>query len=137
MIDLLDVYELAELEQVQVVCFDLDCEALSQIGQSGQCYIAMDPFRLKSTAEEKVKLAHELGHCATWSFYDQRCHVLTRNKCEHTATRWAIKKLVPKDELEKAVEQGRTEPWELAEHFGITEQFMHQAIRYYNECVIY
>lgn len=86
-------------------------------------------------ATEKTELAHELGHCATNSFYNVHTPVLTRGKCERRANEWAIKKLVPKNKLKKAIKEGNTEPWQLAEYFGVEERFVVSAIEYYKEHV--
>jgi len=98
---------------------------------NGSCYIAIDPYKLRSTQEEKEKLAHELGHCLTGSFYSIYTAVDCRQRHENRADKWAIKKLIPADELEEVAANGCTEIWELAEHFGVTELFMRKAVSYY------
>lgn len=97
--------------------------------EDGKCFIGID-LRL-TVAEEKVCLAHELGHCETGSFYNIYSPFDVRVKHEHRADNWAIKKLVPKDELIAAVKRGCVEKWELAEEFGVTEEFMVKAVSYY------
>ena len=52
-------------------------------------------------------------------------------KSEHKAEKWAIKKLVPEDELQNAFKQGIVEPWNLAEYFNVTEDFIIKAVNYY------
>jgi len=39
--------------------------------------------------------------------------------------------LIPVDDLDDAVAQGCTEVWELAERFGVTEDFVRKAVCYY------
>lgn len=87
---------------------------------------------LESVSEEKVKLAHELGHCETGAFYNRYSPFDLREKHERTANRWAVKKLVPKSELVTLLKKGY-ERWELAEHFEVTEDFINLAIRMYFE----
>ena len=132
MIELSRLYQIAEEENIEVDCFDLKKrEALSTMDDDGACYIAIDPYKLHSTPEERTKLAHELGHCITGSFYNANATVEHRQRHENCADKWAIKKLIPVDELETAAATGCTEIWELAEHFGVTEQFMKKAVCYY------
>ena len=50
---------------------------------------------------------------------------------ENRADKWAIKKLVPEDELNEAVNCGHTEIYDLAEYFGVTEEFMRKAVCWY------
>ena len=99
----------------------------------GTCVISIDRSVLCSAVEERELLAHELGHCETGSFYNRYSHLDVRRKHENRADRWAIKKLIPEDELKKAVGSGVVETWELAEYFSVTEPFMIKAILYYKE----
>ena len=132
MTDVLDLYGLAEQHGTQVYWFDLDAaESLSMPLPDGSCAIAMDPWRMQTAADEKVKLAHELGHCETGAFYNRWAARDLRQKHENRADRWAIKKLIPEDELMQAFANGYHEPWELAEYFGVTEDFCRKALEYY------
>ena len=54
-----------------------------------------------------------------------------RSKHENRADKWAVNKLIPVDELDQAVEDGHTELWDLADHFGVTEEFMRKAVCWY------
>ncbi len=125
------LYKIAEQDKIDIFSFDMsECESFSLLSDDN-CYIAIDPFKLKNSAEEKVKLAHELGHCETGSFYNRFSKLDVREKHERRANKWAIKKLVPEDELKKACTVCRCR-FELAEHFGVTEDFMQKAIDYYS-----
>lgn len=129
---LTELYNLAESERVDVAAFSLGKrEALSTMDSDGQCYIAIDPHKISSTADEKTKLAHELGHCATGAFYNVYSPLGSRQRHENRADKWVIKKLIPEDELEEAVADGYTEIWELAEYFCVTEDFMRKAVSLY------
>lgn len=132
MIDLLELYHTADAEGVIVDCFPLDNrDALSLMDTDGACSIAIDPFKLVSTKDEKIKLAHELGHCITGSFYNRYAKADIRARHERRADKWAIKKLIPKDELIEKLSEGYIEPWELAEQFDVTVPFMAMAMEYY------
>ena len=94
-------------------------------------YLCYYPWKLPTIADELVRLGHELGHCETGSFYNRWAVMDIRQKHENRADKWAIKKLVPKDELDAAIADGRIELWELAELFGVTESFMLKALCWY------
>ena len=79
-------------------------------------------------AEEKTKLAHELGHCETGSFYNQSAALDVRQKHENQADRWAIQHLIPSGALEEAIANGCAELWQLADYFGVTEDLMRKAV---------
>lgn len=130
--ELLELYQLADAEHIPVYSFDLpQTQSLSLMNNDGSCAVAIDPFGLNSTKDEKVRLAHELGHCVTGSFYNRYSDFDIKAKSEWKADKWAIKKLIPKDELPAAFEQGYAEPWDLAEYFNVTEEFIIKAVNYY------
>ena len=76
-------------------------------------------------------MGHELGHCITGSFYNIHTAVDCRQRHENRADKWAIHTLIPVDALDDAIAHGCTEIWDLAEHFGVTEDFMRKAVCYY------
>ncbi len=132
MMDLLDLYAIAEGNDIPVYWFTLgSVESLSICNPDGSCAIALDPWFLSTETEEKVKLAHELGHCETGSFYNPHATLDLRRKHELRADRWAYKKLVPREELWTAYQRGYREPWEMAEYFNVPEPYMRDVLAYY------
>ncbi len=125
--------DIAERENVTVNSFMLEKrEALSfRDSTDGSCHIAIDPRRVASMAEGKTKLAHEIGHCVTGAFYNIHSTFDIKQKHENTADKWAIKKLIPEDELKRAVADGCTEYYSLAELFGVTEELLRKAVSLY------
>lgn len=124
------LYDIALQDNIPVFSFDMEtCESISLL-QSGNCYIAIDPFKIKNIADEKIKLAHELGHCETGAFYNVYAVCDIRQKHENRADKWAIKKLIPEDELKEACKCCNNR-WELSQHFEVTEDFMQKALDYY------
>lgn len=130
-----ELYTLAQNENIDVYCFDLPRTHSMSVCSNGKSYVALDPFALESTTDEIYLLAHELGHCLTGSFYNRFSEIDIRSKHEVRADKWAIKKLIPKDELIDAFEHGVTEPWDLAEYFNVSEDFITKAVEYYKNCV--
>lgn len=126
------LYHIAKEQNIMVDHFTLSKrEALSVMDWDGNCYIAIDPQRLSSENDERNKLAHELGHCITGSFYNQYSDYDCRQYHENRADKWAILQLITVDDLDEAVAEGCTEFWELAERFDVPEQFMKKAVCYY------
>ncbi len=127
-----ELYRLAEARRIPVYCFPLPCcKALSVMDAEGDCQIGIDPMQLASEADEAVKLAHELGHCETGSFYNRYTPLDVRGKHEKQAWDWAVQRLLPWEQLEAAMAAGHTEPYDLAEHFGLPEDFVRRALDYY------
>ena len=130
--NLAELYNTADRNNIKVDCFRLNNQpCLSVQDNNYNCYIAVDPVKLKSEKQERELLAHELGHCMTGAFYTCSSPLQVRGQMEWRAKFWQIKKLIPKDELQKAVKNGIIELWELAEYFEVTEDLMKTAVEYY------
>jgi hypothetical protein len=115
------LYDLAKQDDIPIDYFPLrKREAVSLMDISdGKCYIAIDPSKLSSEIDEMMKLAHELGHCETGSFYNIYAICDVRRKCENRADKWAVKNIISVEELDEAIANGYTEIWSLAEYFGV------------------
>ena len=131
-----DLYRYAEVSDIPVISFSMPLSESMSVLYGGSCYVGIDPMKLHSETEEKEKLAHELGHCATGAFYNKYAACDIRERHERKADLWAIKMLVPQDELAAACLQGYREPWELAEYFGVTEFFLRNALEFYRNSSI-
>ena len=123
------LYEIAEESGTEIICCELPkTRSVSVRSASGRCYIGIDPLEIETTAEERVHLAHEIGHCETLAFYNAYSPLEIRGKQEKRADRWAVSRLVPVRELTEALKHGIKEIWDLAEYFDVTEEFMLRAI---------
>lgn len=130
--DVQNLYALASQQNIEVLSFSMpDSGSMSVMTDSGDCYIGMDDRVRDGDVRERIHLAHELGHCLTGSFYNFYAALDCRQRHENRADKWAIRKLVPVDDLDDAVAEGCTELWELAERFGVTEGFMKKAVCLY------
>lgn len=126
------LYSLAQQQNIEVLQFPMNENgSMSIMTEDGSCYIGIDESVQDGNIQERVHLGHELGHCITGSFYSIHTAVDCRQRHENRADKWAVKQLIPVDELDIAVANGCTEIWELAEHFGVTEQFMRKTVCYY------
>ena len=127
-----DLYSLASQQNIPVLTYPLPTTgSMSLMGDTGACYIGMDKGVQDGNIQERVHLAHELGHCYTGSFYNRYAAIDHRKRHENRADKWAIQNLIPVDALDDAVAHGYTEFWELAERFGVTEEFAKKAVCYY------
>lgn len=129
--ELYEIYDFADKKGIIVESFGLKhLPCFSIMDNDSDCFIAIDPMQLDSESDEKVKLAHELGHCEKGAFYNRYSPFSSKSQCEYRADKWAIEKLLPKDELEEAAKKGM-QIWELAEHFEVTEEFIKKAMWIY------
>ena len=121
------IYREAEADGIEVHFMHFeDQPALSVPG-----HIGIDTAKLPTTAEESTAAAHELGHDRTGAYYRLSASPEERQKCENRAERYAIKHYIPREALFEAVNSGLTEYWQLAEHFGFTEDFVRKAVCLY------
>jgi len=126
------LYDIAAQQNIEVIPFPMTRSgSMSVMLEGGQCCIGMDDRVRDGSAQERVHLGHELGHCVTGSFYNIHAAVDHRRRHENRADKWAIHQLLPVEELDDAVAEGCTELWQLADRFGLTEDFVRKAVCYY------
>ena len=134
MLSLVGLYQRAEHNGISVNDFPLKKRAaLVVLDDSGGCHIAIDRRKVESSADEKHKLAHEIGHCETGAVYSRSMPYETMERCEERARRWAIENCLPIDELKIAMAAGLSETWQLAEWYDLPETFITDALQYYKE----
>ena len=132
MTELSTLYRRAEELNIPVLHFPLPLTgSVSCMDGTGNCAIGLDLPHRRSRNELRVRLAHELGHCVTGSFYNRFSPCDIRKLHENRADKFAVRTLIPEAALNEAVSQGCTEPWELADRFGVDEAFLKKAVCLY------
>lgn len=121
------IYREAEEQGIQVHFLKL--EALCALSVPG--HIGIDPEKCPTTADESTVAAHELGHGCTGAYYTAGSSTQERQRSENMAERYAIRRYLPREALLRAIRSGMTEYWQLAEHFGFTEEFVRKAVCLY------
>ena len=121
----------AESKNIPVFYGNIPLTKSMSVHHNGKSYIAIDPNLIESSADGKVKIAHELGHCETGSFYTRHSPLDVLEKHEYRADKWAAHRLIPPESLADAIKDGYTEPWQLAEKFDVTEEFIRRTIYIY------
>nr|DAN81416.1 MAG TPA: IrrE protein [Caudoviricetes sp.] len=129
--DLLGLYAYAERRNIDVDWIPMRRATSLSVPLGDGYAIALDPWKLGTIAQETVCLAHELGHCETGSFYNQYAALDVRQRHENRADKWAIRRLVPEDDLDAAMADGCDTIPALADRFGVTEPFMAKAVCWY------
>lgn len=132
MVPIPELYRTAQQEHIDILRYPMEQNgSMSVMLSGGDCFVGMDDSVLDGGVQERVHLSHELGHCVTGSFYNIYAAADLRQRHENRADKWAIRKLIPVELLDDAIAGGCTELWELADRFGVTEEFMRKAICYY------
>lgn len=130
-----ELCDIAENDNILMLSGKLHNTPSMAICDDGDCAIIFDYSKIDSNAKLLVCTAHEVGHCETGSFYTPKSLEL-RSRMENRADKWAIKKLIPKNEMEQAIIDGNEEVWQLAEYFGITEDMVKFAFWVYFDRVV-
>ena len=123
--------QLAKDEGIEVELFDFipPVRGIYYAENSMSPIIGLDSTLTRDTPLLRCILAEELGHHFTTSGcfiprqfynYSDRLHI---SKIEFKAIKWAANYLIPENDLLDVISSGLYEPWELAEHFNVTEEF--------------
>lgn len=97
----------------------------------GACGVFLDTRVLNTVEKEKTVVAHECGHCFTGATHTVYSSYDIIEKHEYKANKWAAHRLIPPDELAQALRDGYTEIWQLADYFGVTEDFINKTLSIY------
>ena len=131
----IDIYDRRISKGKKAICFYYDSDKT----------IAMDREAIASVFEETELLAEEIGHYETDALYMIEATANTpsarsnRLKCEARAKKWAVRHVLPVEDICKAAGKGCRMNYEMAEELGVTTDFLDYAINYYvskNELVI-
>lgn len=128
---LLSLYSRLEEEDIAVFDYPVEIADASTIYLNKQYAIFIDINQYQTAAEEFSALAHEYGHCATGATHAVSSPLDLIEKHEYKADKRAAHDFLDPDELRQAVEEGYTEPWELAERLSVTEEFIKRALYIY------
>ena len=128
-----EIYKLAEEQGIKIMSFNLPKNKAVTINIGDDCYIGVDPAVFGRQSEDRVILAHEIGHIATGGFYESDCSQVQREKIEQKAEKWAIHFLVPIKLLKEAIKNGVYTTCDLAEYFSVPTDYMEKVLKYYTE----
>ncbi len=127
------LYQIADQEGIEVGGYNLPENKAVTVNIGDKYFVGIDLNVLCSVNEERVCLAHELGHCIEGAVYDNNACASVRNKQEAKALRWAIERLVPLDKLKQQLKCGNDDLVALADYFEVTLEFMYEAVMYYRK----
>lgn len=130
---IISLYDQLNAAGVRFYHWNMEDDAAAVVELNGRYGVFMDFAHIRSAAEELVAVAHEGGHISTGSTHRLDSPYDLVEKHEYKADKWAIETLIDARELADAVAAGKTELWQLAEHFGVTESFMKKAVCWYTQ----
>lgn len=95
-------------------------------------FVNIDNTQTIDAIDERVCLAHELGHCISGTTYTVDHTPLYRGSAEYRADFRAAQLLVPIDELIESINKGIDQNYDLAEYFSVTGEFIERVLYIYN-----
>lgn len=127
----------ASLVRRGVRCFSgdyaLDAGADAVVIKLGDAWgMFLDDRKIRTTAEEKVAVSHELAHIEEDATYGVDAPIDLKQKAEALAERRQIESVLPWRVLAKYLHRGLA-PWEIAEAENVTEVFVLKALDYWFE----
>lgn len=130
-----ELYALAENEDIQIHKINLANKKGVSIKLDAKKYIGINK-NIKLKNEELSILSEEMGHCVTDMFYmlkveNNRLQRMNVSRVEHFAHLWALKHLVPVDELTASLKDTRGDLWLTAEDLSVSHDLVLEAIEYY------
>lgn len=128
---LISLYNELAKRGIRFYAWDMGDLRAATIEMDGRFGIFMDPDNIQTDAEALVVLAHEGGHASTGATHKVCSPYDLVEKHENKADKWAITQLISVDELDEAVADGHTDLWDLADHFGVTKDFMRKVVCWY------
>ncbi len=124
-----ELYEICKKENITVDFINCPaCGSISLFGKDG-CSVGIDSGTPAGLVKERA--AHEIGHCVKGAFYNRYASLDLISRHEYRADKWAIEELIPRDELVEQIRKNVDSIYLLSQHFGVSEDFMVKACRYY------
>lgn len=93
-------------------------------------FIGIDRSVFKNEYDERLILAHELGHSLTNGYYTALENPINVKRMEHRALKKTVELLIPERELSPLLNED-TSVYELSEHFSVPEDLVKKAIWFY------
>lgn len=128
---IIPLYDELNRAGVRFYHWNMTDDQAATIEMDGQYGVFMDFGNIDTSAEELVIVAHEGGHISTGATHRVDSPYDLVEKHEYKADKWAVERLITEEELDLAVADGCTELWQLADRFGVTEEFMKKAVCWY------
>jgi len=127
MVDAAALYSDLHHAGVKFYSWDLGSGKAATIEMGNRYAVFIDFRNIESSADELVTVAHEVGHIETGATHTVSSPYDLIEKHEYKANKYAVQRVIPREDFLAALSSGYTEIWSLAEYFNVTEEFMRKA----------
>ena len=131
MFELSEFYRYCRENEVDIIPYTGLPQPGATLRDGGHMAVFLDFSQIKTTRLLRGVCAHELSHLTTGALHRPCSPYDLAQRSEYRANRHFAQQYLSVKELKKAFCLGFTQPWELAEYFDVTEEFILKAIEYY------
>ncbi len=126
-----ELFKIAEENNIPIIYSDFNkIESAAVCDEGGNCLIGINTRKVRTRRDEKVRLAHELGHCMTGTFYTRKTAYELMSRYEYRADKWAIVQVIPREELRQMLNSD-AEIWQICDRYNVDESFVKKALWIY------
>lgn len=125
-----ELYSLLEEKGITTHTVDCPLSKAISLNFNGTKFIGIDPSVLKNEYDERLVLAHEIGHALTDAYYTKQDNPVFISRMENRANKKTVEMLVPKNKLDAVLNEHST-VFELSEYFCVPEDFIKKAFWLY------
>ena len=133
MTELSAIYQDAQAAGAQIFPYAIGFADAATIELDGEYGIFLDFEKFGCMADFFWALIHEVSHCATGCTHRVSSPYDLVARHEYKANRRAIETYLPAEAIRQALRAGCTEPWQLAEYFGLPESAVRLALEYWTQ----
>lgn len=133
MFDLSDFYSYCRRNEIDVIPY-ANSPSPGATVRDGEWYaVFLDFSQIHTLPELRGVCLHELGHAGTGALHKIDSPFETVERSEYRANRWAAEHFLTESDFREAFACGYTEPWQLAEYFGLPESDVQRAFAYWKD----
>jgi hypothetical protein len=125
------LYKEIEEKNITIENIKLPCKKAVIIKKGKFVGIAVNYSKITTNREERIIMAEELAHFNIGSFYNLKASLYEMDRKEELTRQEQIRYLMPPNELRELLWDEETTNFEIAEHFGVPEDWIIYAYCYY------
>lgn len=125
-----ELYALSATKGITVHSVNCPRSKAISLSVDGDKFIGIDRNVFKNEYDERLVLAHELGHSLTDGYYSNVENPINIKRMEFRALKKTVELLVPERELSSLLRDEIT-VFELSEHFSVPEDLIKKAFWFY------
>lgn len=129
---LTELYELLQEEEIYLKNHEIETYKATTINMKNEFAIFVDFNKIETLEDEFCVIAHETGHCMTGTTHKLNSPLELIEKQEYKASKYAVNKFLPLEDIQEALNLGYKEFLELSEYFSVPLEFVELSYEIYS-----